>query len=336
MLIMMLLGNTHGQQQASSNSSLTTATMTVNAGTSQRYTIKDHHKEEEEAEINDKPTKTLYFDSLPSSTTTIVVLTTSLPSLREKDPLRQRRPHIIFSSFVLMFSGVFMLSFGFPFFRITMALVGGAVGCVICWTALQAREPINNYPNSDNLYFGVCLSAAVILAIVFINMYKVGLYSLCIVSGILFPLYICCWREDFLIQNFVHRSLFTLVFMLLFLLGLIFLEFATVIVSMALLGSYLFIVGLDLIIRTGFNTGLTILLDFNDWRNKHSTYHLNLLSKRNAMDEYHPDDWRVRTMLGSVLGITILSILFQRWYNRGNRFGLRIVRNSNDTLHKHK
>jgi hypothetical protein len=176
-----------------------------------------------------------------------------------------------------------------------------------------------------------------VAAIICVVLYKVGLYLLCGMAGVLLAIYICCWQEDFFLQNIFHRTLFVLSLVVAFILGLIFLEFATVIVSMAIVGAYILTLGVDLFVKTGFVKSLEVILDFNPERNANSRYHLNKmgLGKRSAPGNYDPD-WKTHYTLGGIIVLVCLSALFQAWYNKGNRFGLRVIRNSNDTLYKLK
>jgi hypothetical protein len=163
----------------------------------------------------------------------------------------------------------------------------------------------------------------------------VAMFAMCGMTGVLVSIFICCWREDFLIPNLCHRSILLFVLWLLFSLGVVFFEFVTVITSMGFVGSYILFVGVDLFVRTGFTVALETILDFNIERNRASRYHINSFQKRGIPPYYNPD-WKSRSMMGGVLVICVLSIAWQFWFNKGNRFGLRIIRNSNDTLHNIK
>jgi hypothetical protein len=161
------------------------------------------------------------------------------------------------------------------------------------------------------------------------------MFTLCGMTGVLLSIFICCWKEDFLIPSLARRSILTFTLWLLFTLGVVFCEFATVIASMAFLGSYILTVGIDLFIRTGFISALETILDVNVERNRASRYHINSFQKRGAPPYYRPD-WKSQSMMGGILVICVLSMVWQVWFNKGNRFGLRIIRNSNDTLQKIK
>lgn len=263
-------------------------------------------------------------------------------------------PQVIAAGVLLIVAGTYLLVYGFPMFRITVAVVGFIFGgkCqmwqrkerhshatvgAVTWIGLQAGEPTESYPNASDLYIGTCVGVAVVAAVVCVVLYKAGLYLLCGMAGVLLAIYVCCWQADFFLQNIFHRTLFTLSLVVAFILGLIFMEFATVILSMAMVGAYMLALGIDLFVRTGLVKSLEVLLDFNPERNANSRYHLNKmgLGKRSAPGDYNPD-WKTHVTMGCMIAVVCLSALFQAWFNKGNRFGLRVIRNSNDTLHKIK
>lgn len=205
----------------------------------------------------------------------------------------------------------------------------------IAWICLQANEPVESYPNTSTLYIGICVGIGVFIALLFIVFYRVAMFILCGMSGVLLSMLICAWKEDFLIPSLSRRSILTFALWLLANLGLIFFEFATVIASMALLGSSTLLLGIDLFVGTGFTSALETLLDFNVERNRASRYHINSFQKRGIPPYYRPD-WKSQSMMGAVLVICVLSMVWHVWFNKGKRFGVRIIRNSNDTLQKIK
>ncbi|CAO0800259.1 unnamed protein product [Mucor circinelloides] len=214
-------------------------------------------------------------------------------------------PQVIAAGVLLIFVGTYLLVYGFPLFRITVAVIGFIFGGAVTWIGLQAGEPTKSYPNASNLYIGICVGVAVVAAIVCIVLYKAGLYLLCGMAGVLLAIYVCCWHADFFLQNIFHRTLFTLSFVVAFILGLIFMEFATVIISMAMVGAYMLALGIDLFVKTGLVKGLEVLLDFNPERNANSKYHLNkmgLIGKRSAPGEYNPD-WKTHVTMGCMIAV---------------------------------
>ncbi|KAK4519119.1 uncharacterized protein ATC70_009350 [Mucor velutinosus] len=220
----------------------------------------------------------------------------------DKKPLFE--PQVIAAGVLLIIAGTYLLVYGFPMFRITMAVIGFIFGGAVTWIGLQACEPTESYPNASDLYIGTCVGVAVAAAIICVVLYKAGLYLLCGMAGVLLAIYICCWQADFFLQNIFHRTLFTLSFVVAFILGLIFMEFATVILSMAVVGVYMLALGIDLFVRTGLVKGLEVLLDFNPERNANSKYHLNRISlgKRSAPGDYNPD-WKTHVTMGCMIAV---------------------------------
>lgn len=132
-------------------------------------------------------------------------------------------------------------------------------------------------------------------------------------------MYIWTWKEDYILRDILVRNIIGLSLGFIFILGFVLVEFATVILSISFIGAYVFILGLDLFIKSGFLIGLKNLLDFN--KNDIVYY-----------GEKYKIDIKVYGMTCAIFGLWIISCVWQRYYNRGNRFGLKVVKNSNDTL----
>ncbi|KAI8352462.1 hypothetical protein EDC96DRAFT_567086 [Choanephora cucurbitarum] len=236
-------------------------------------------------------------------------------------------------SLLIVFGSVMILG-GFKLFRVTITLAGFVIGCMIALIGLQINEPFESYPNPSTLYLGVCISVGLVFGIILMVFYRIGMYALVMLAGVLLTLFICGWREDFVIQNFVYRSILALALMTLFVFGLVFTEFIAIVLSTSWIGSCMIGLGIDLLIQTGFVDGFLTLLDFNAKRNSENQYHLNqFLVKRFAPNQYHPD-WKVQSLMGGIIGLFLVSSVFQGWFNRGNRFGLNVIRNTNDTISK--
>ncbi|OAD05300.1 hypothetical protein MUCCIDRAFT_80391 [Mucor lusitanicus CBS 277.49] len=215
-------------------------------------------------------------------------------------------PQVIAAGVLLIIAGTYLLVYGFPMFRVTVAVIGFIFGGAVTWIGLQANEPTESYPNASDLYIGTCVAVAAVVAVLCVVLYKAGLYLLCGMAGVLLAIYIYCWHTDFFLQNIFYRTLFTLSLVVAFILGLIFLEFATVILSMAMVGAYMLALGIDLFVRTGLVKSLEVLLDFNQERNAASKYHLNKINiwKRSAPGEYNPD-WRTHVTMGCMIAVKL-------------------------------
>lgn len=128
-------------------------------------------------------------------------------------------------------------------------------------------------------------------------------------------MYIWSWKEDFVIQHALIRQLTSLSIALVFTVTAMVIEFAAVIICMSFLGSYLFILGLDLFIETGFSNSI-----------------IKLLQMRSPEKIKYRIDYKVYGMLGGIFGLWVIACVWQRYFNRGKRFGLRVIKNSNNTL----
>ncbi|OBZ90752.1 hypothetical protein A0J61_01202 [Choanephora cucurbitarum] len=264
---------------------------------------------------------------LPTSTIILVPKPTSTykPDLNSSECYCIQDVAVV--SLLIIFGSVMILG-GFKLFRVTITLAGFTIGC------LQINEPFESYPNASALYLGVCIGVGLVFGIILMVFYRIGMYALVMLAGVLLTLFICGWREDFVIQNFVYRSILALALMTLFVFGLVFTEFIAIVLSTSWIGSCMIGLGIDLLIQTGFVDGLLTLLDFNAKRNSENQYHLNqFLVKRFAPNQYHPD-WKVQSLMGGIIGLCLVSSVFQGWFNRGNRFGLNVIRNTNDTISK--
>ncbi|KAI9478509.1 MAG: hypothetical protein EXX96DRAFT_571181 [Benjaminiella poitrasii] len=247
-------------------------------------------------------------------------------------------PTIISASLLLMKVGVYLMAAGFPSFRLTMSIVGLILGGYLSWIGLQSSSTVTQYPDISNLNLGLCCGVGVIAGLSYMMIYKFAMYCMCVVAAGLVTIYSCSWQDNFTIPNIYYRSLLGFGIVILFILGYVFLETLTVHLSLAFTGAYIFILGLDLMVDTGFRHGLAILSDFNQARNSQYYHHVNSFTRRGIVAatkgvSYHVE-WKVQSMLGAVIGLTILSMTWQRYMYKGKRFGLCIVLNSNDTLNK--
>ncbi|KAI7872629.1 uncharacterized protein EV154DRAFT_556467 [Mucor mucedo] len=253
-----------------------------------------------------------------------------------KTPPPKYEPQIVAAGALLMTLGLFMMLMGFPFFIVTMAITGLLLGSSVTWVCLHAAEPPLGYPMPSTFYLACCIGGGLLLAGISLFWWKVTMYLLCGAAGYLLSLYIWTWREDFILQDILARNIIGLALGFIFILGFVLVEFATVILSTSLIGAYAFIFGLDLFVKTGFLIGFKNILDFN----RHLTGNHDYIDASTAkpMDEasrfyaHYTINTKVYGMLAAVVGLWMVSSIWQRYYNSGNRFGLRVIKNSNDTL----
>ncbi|CEG65730.1 hypothetical protein RMATCC62417_02451 [Rhizopus microsporus] len=222
---------------------------------------------------------------------------------------------VITAAVLFMVVGVYFMAAGFPLFTVTMGMVGFVLGASVTWISLRTAEPVHGYPMASTVYLCACVGAGLFFGLATSYFWKLSLYLLCCVTGYMFSLFVWCWRDDFIIRYTLTRHLVSLSITLVFTLSVVVIEFIAVIVSMSFIGAYLFVLGLDVFVQTGFSKGIEDILTFRPYYK--TTYHIDL---------------RVYGMLCSVLGLWIIASVWQMCFNRGKRFGLHVVKNSNDTL----
>ncbi|KAI7903014.1 uncharacterized protein BX663DRAFT_551871 [Cokeromyces recurvatus] len=327
----------------------------INYSSCQTEATKYNHTQIKGSDYNETTTTTILKHPIlkRTVTTTSVIKPTKKPhhsSEEEEDSLccdddedpceSTIDPVTISSSVLLMVLGVYFMSFGFPFFRLTMIAIGLILGSSVSWIGLQSSSTLFEYPKISSVNLGVCCGVGLVAGFTFLVLYKLAMYCMCTVAAALLTIYICCWREDFIIQNVYYRGLLGLGLIFIFFLGYVFFETITVNLSLAFIGAYSFILGLDMTLDVGFRKGIEIMSDFNQQRNNqfYQYHRINSFSRRGIDQEgvHYQIEWKVQSMLGAIIGLTILSIIWQRWYYKGQRFGVCIVRNSNDTLAKYK
>lgn len=113
------------------------------------------------------------------------------------------------------------------------------------------------------------------------------------------------WKSDHILVNIYARQFTGVGLGIACVVGMLLVEFMCVIICTSFLGSYLFFLGLDLLIHVGMVNGPRSMLDAN----KEHRIHYELNNK-------------VYAMLAGVLAFWLAGTLWQMIYNKGRRFGL--------------
>ncbi|CDS14239.1 hypothetical protein LRAMOSA06409 [Lichtheimia ramosa] len=212
---------------------------------------------------------------------------------------------------LLMFIAVFLCSVSFRYFIITIAITGFLIGAMVTWMILTAAEPLGNgYPRASIVYSCGCFGAGIILAGVLMFYWRVGLYFLPAFAGYMLAIFIWCWKEDYILLNVYARQFTSVGFAVGGILLALVCEFVTVVLSTSFIGAYCFMFALDLIIHGGMVDGPRFMLDFRPRIQEKHLYHVTQ---------------KVYAMLGGILGLWVMSMIWQLAYNRGRRFGVNIV-----------
>ncbi|KAI9351036.1 hypothetical protein BD770DRAFT_461381 [Pilaira anomala] len=224
---------------------------------------------------------------------------------------------------LLMIFGLYLMVMGFPFFIVTIVISGLLIGCTVTWFIMRAAETSEEgFLSRDHIYW-LATVGGVLLAGASSQFYMIAMYLLAGASGYLITIFVWAWKDNFIVENMLIRNIIGLVLGLIFMLALVFIEHATVIISTSFLGAFAFVCGLELLLNTGLLVGIMTLFDFEKSK--------NVRTGIKALDEYKVN-MNVTGMLSGIAGLWFIAIVWQRFYNRGKRFGVRTVVNSNDTL----
>lgn len=188
----------------------------------------------------------------------------------------------------------------------------------ISWFLLQLFEPKEGYPNCHNVYLSVGLASGLVLGGFLLLFYEFSIPLLGLSTGLLVYTYVQSWRDGFIIHQLSAKLALLGALMVVFFFLSLFCEFVTVILSLSILGGYGFLLGLDMMVRKKFYHGFQLLWNFNQ-----------------QTDEYRVQ-WEVIVYLCCLLGWVIVTAIWQLWLNKGTRFGIRVIKNTNDTLAKIK
>ncbi|KAG2179010.1 hypothetical protein INT43_001859 [Umbelopsis isabellina] len=230
---------------------------------------------------------------------------------------------------MLMLIGLHFMTFGFRVFRGTLALVGFTVFGIVTWIGLTNGEPAGGYPHRDIIYVTVIIGLGLLGAIVFMYFWCFSIYMIggTYLTGSCFlefnGLSLCDLRAIMETRPFDyqsdHHSSTQNIARICFIIGLVFLfagsiyiaERYVILFSLSFSGAYLFILGLDLFIHTGFINAPRSILDHNGC---HSiTYRITT---------------GVYVMLAMVIVLTLLAFCWQYYWNvmiMNRCFGVNVV-----------
>ncbi|KAI8081563.1 uncharacterized protein BX664DRAFT_317435 [Halteromyces radiatus] len=211
---------------------------------------------------------------------------------------------VLGSVFIVL--GLYLVTFGFRGFRITLAVFGFLAFGFVTWVGMTNYQPSSGYINDKVTTIVVPAGLGLFGAILFFIFWNIGFYLIGAVGGLALALYICCWREDLVIQSLVARACFLAAMTVGFAGLTFFLERYVILFSTSFLGAYLFFVGVDVLARTGYVAGIRTIVDHNPL---HSVQYV--LSR----DVY--------LLLSFTIVLFLISFGWQALMNRGRYFGIR-------------
>ncbi|KAF9290544.1 hypothetical protein BGZ68_006780 [Mortierella alpina] len=157
---------------------------------------------------------------------------------RIQAPLNWQR---VIAGGVLLAVGLLLGFFGFLHLRFSLLLTGFIGG-----------EPDGLWANRILIYVAVCVAAGLLIGLILLGMNKFASWVLGGAGGLALGVYILSWREGGLIHNPVGRIALMAGCAALGMFLSMFLGSLTVIFATVLIGGYMFTLGLDMFLRTGF------------------------------------------------------------------------------------
>ncbi|CDS03828.1 hypothetical protein LRAMOSA06783 [Lichtheimia ramosa] len=216
-----------------------------------------------------------------------------------------------FTGITCIIIGLYFMVFGFRFFRPTLGLVGFVFFAVMTWIGLVNNEPIIGYPHNEIVYICVSIGLGILGGFLFMFFYPIGLYFVGALGGFFLSVYIMSWRENLVIQIKVARICFIIGMGVIMIILVVLVESYAIVFATSFTGAYLFILGLDFFVHTGFINAM--LLIFDDNPNHYNVYIMN-----------RP----VIVMLAFVTVLTLFSAGWQYYWNfiKNKRFfGINVV-----------
>ncbi|KAI8997067.1 hypothetical protein BDB01DRAFT_769703 [Pilobolus umbonatus] len=169
------------------------------------------------------------------------------------------------------------------------------------------------------MYIGLCCACGAVLGLITVYFWSLHIVLLAVYSAFLLSVVVFTVQEDFII-NINTRLIVSIITVTFFVLLHRPFEYVVVILSLTFIGSYMFMLGVDMIAHKGFYQALVIGLNMTDVCNPEPTLHKYKITKEILM------------MMISTLVIFIATFVLNLFLHKGKRYGLGIVANSNNTL----
>ncbi|KAG2223995.1 hypothetical protein INT45_009581 [Circinella minor] len=199
---------------------------------------------------------------------------------------------------ILLILGLYLMTMGVRTLRLTLGVVGFLTFGALTWIGLANSSPSGGYSNDPITMITVPAGLGILGAVCYIILERVTVYLIGALGGLALALYICSWREDHVITQDVARACFLAVLPI-FMTAITFMaKHYMLLFSTAFAGSYIFIVGIDLLAHTGYLTGIKGILD----RTHQTPYDIST---------------HVYAMLAMTIVLCLISLGCQYFFNKG-------------------
>ncbi|KAG0085679.1 hypothetical protein BGZ93_003451 [Podila epicladia] len=158
----------------------------------------------------------------------------------------------VISGGVLLAVGLVLGLYGYRYLQFSLLLTGFIGGGIAAFAILTNTEPDTLWSNRILIYVSVCVAAGLLVGLLMLALNKFAAWVLGGAGGLALGVYILSWKDGGLIHNTAGRiglmaGAAALGMFLSCILGSLTVIFATV-----LIGGYMFTIGLDMFLRTGF------------------------------------------------------------------------------------
>ncbi|KAL1920161.1 uncharacterized protein VTP21DRAFT_1307 [Calcarisporiella thermophila] len=211
-------------------------------------------------------------------------------------------PERCFIGSVLLLIGLFLLFGGFGVSRGALFCVGFILFGVLCFVALANSEPPQSYGSNRNvLYMVLCFIFAFIGGIAFLFLIRIAVFFVGGLGGFALAIFILSWSRDHIITNELARAFFIVAFAFAGIFLMAFIEWYVLIFSFAFIGSFCFVLGIDMFANGGLWIDVWDILD----RNHRIDFRMN---------------WRIYVELAAILLLFFAGLGYACFMYRGKTF----------------
>ncbi|CAO3626786.1 unnamed protein product [Cunninghamella blakesleeana] len=205
--------------------------------------------------------------------------------------------------------GLYLMAFGFRGFRITMFVMGFLLFGLLTWIGLTNCQTSEGYLNDQVTMIAVPAGLGVLGGIIFVFLWNIGIYVTGALGGLSLGLFILCWKSDLVIASDIARPCFLAGISILFGAICFFIETYIILFATSFVGSFIFIIGIDVLARKGYVAGIRSIID------------------RNPLHKVHYEiDRNVYILLSFTIVLFLIAFGWQFLFNRGrDHFGMVYV-----------
>ncbi|KAJ3323787.1 hypothetical protein HDV06_001157 [Boothiomyces sp. JEL0866] len=158
--------------------------------------------------------------------------------------------------------GLFLLFYGYETYEVMLFMVGGMVFALIAFIVLNTMQyrQVISFDNPDLWYFVILVIAAVVGGLIVLCTWNIGAYCVALLLGYVASSAILQFPQ-FPLTDMVYRAAFISAVCIFFIIIAIKIQTLILIVGTSFIGSFMFVLGLDYFISSGFGLWLYRSID---------------------------------------------------------------------------